>query len=416
MLYFDSSEEDLTLYIRYNDEWVPAAPPVSTEGIESNITLLQEVTSQLQTDIATTVIKASEEELKVLDLQESQAAQDTKIEALESGQDALETSQAEQDTKIEALEASQAVQDNQIIELEEEIESLAPSTDRGQWTFSDAMPLAAGEYTMGASVSSSYCIDQLERCMRAAPGFPDNIDPAAQAECNRLAGECETARENGELYMPDYSHAVILHFHKLDSDGKEHSFADWTVGKYVDLFDREDEDYALFEITEAPTQDGDVYTIGVQTLQHQGEAGGLVRVKVFEMASADPTDYVRKTGDTMTGSLNLLADTYDETSVSYPKIIFKAPNAEGEEQFSRIYQKGAYLRSDRSFQSGGSLNATGNLQYNGITRVGMSSGDNYLGVGTTTAKRAFVWNSWSCNQNPNFKWLRTRRAGSYCWT
>ena len=68
-LWYNSSEEHLTLYIRYNGEWVAAAPPVSTEGIENNITLLQEVTSQLQTDIATTVIKASEEELKVLDLQ-----------------------------------------------------------------------------------------------------------------------------------------------------------------------------------------------------------------------------------------------------------------------------------------------------------------------------------------------------------
>ena len=280
-LYFDSGEEELTLYIRYNGDWVPAAPPVSTERPRERNYISESDVQQLLTSTRTAAILASEEELKVLNLQESQA---------------------EQDTKIEALEASQVVQDGQIIELEEEIESLAPSTDRGSWTFSDAMPLAAGEYTMGASVSSSYCIDQLERCMRDILGFPDNIDPAAQAECNRLAGECETARENGELYMPDYSHAVILHFHKLDSDGKEHSFADWTVGKYIDLFDREDDDYALFEITEAPTQDGDIYTIGVQVLQHQGQAGGLVRVKVFEMSSADPTDYVRKTGDTMTGN------------------------------------------------------------------------------------------------------------------
>ena len=48
MLYFDSSEDDLTLYIRYNNEWVPAAPPVSTEGIEDNIKLLNEVVQGLQ--------------------------------------------------------------------------------------------------------------------------------------------------------------------------------------------------------------------------------------------------------------------------------------------------------------------------------------------------------------------------------
>ena len=283
-LYFDSGEEELTLYIRYNGDWVPAAPPVSTEGIESNLRLLNEAVQGLQAT-------ASSHTLQIADAQSTQYG---------LAQAAAVTAQ-----NVQELQESQAVQDGQIIELEEEIESLVPSTDRGSWTFSDTMPLAAGEYTMGASVTSGYCIDQLERCMREAPGFPDNIDPAAQAECNRIAAECETARDNGELYMPDYSHAAILHFHKFDSEGKEHSFADWTVGKYIDLFDREDEDYALFEITEAPIQDGDIYTIGVQVLQHQGQAGGLVRVKVFEMASADPTNYVRKTGDEMTGKLRI---------------------------------------------------------------------------------------------------------------
>ena len=32
-LWFDSSEDDLTLYIYYGDEWIPAAPPVSLDGI-----------------------------------------------------------------------------------------------------------------------------------------------------------------------------------------------------------------------------------------------------------------------------------------------------------------------------------------------------------------------------------------------
>ena len=247
---------------------------------------------------------------------------------------------------------------------------------------------------MGIGANRVYCEEQYEQCLLAIGGNP-NDDPAALAECNRIAGVCFNAADgNGEYYMNDWSHATFLHFHKTDSEGKTHTFSDYEVGMFIDLFDQGDTGFAVFEITAAPTLDGDVYTIGVTPVQHEGEASGLARIKVFELAGADPTDFVRKTGDTMTGSLNLLADTYDETSVSYPKIIFKAPDAEGEEQFSRIYQKGAYLRSDRSFQSGGSLNATGNLQYNGITRVGMSSGDNYLGVGTTTAKRALVWNSY----------------------
>ena len=368
-LWFDSSEDDYTLYLYDGNEWVPAAPPVSLEGIEQSIYHISEKLSVVETGIVGARVDI--------------AGNAGEIEAAK--------------VRLEDLETSQTVQDNQIIELEEEIESLAPSLDRGKWNLAqlgENVTLASGEYAMGIGANRVYCEEQYEQCLLAIGGNP-NDDPAALAECNRIAGVCFNAADgNGEYYMNDWSHATFLHFHKTDSEGKTHTFSDYEVGMFIDLFDQGDTGFAVFEITAAPTLDGDVYTIGVTPVQHEGEASGLARIKVFELAGADPTDFVRKTGDTMTGSLNLLADTYDETSVSYPKIIFKAPDAEGEEQFSRIYQKGAYLRSDRSFQSGGSLNATGNLQYNGITRVGMSSGDNYLGVGTTTAKRALVWNSY----------------------
>jgi len=37
-LWWDSSEDDLTLYIYYDGQWIPAAPPVSLDGIEATIT------------------------------------------------------------------------------------------------------------------------------------------------------------------------------------------------------------------------------------------------------------------------------------------------------------------------------------------------------------------------------------------
>ena len=102
-LWFDTSENELTLYIYYDGQWVPASPPVSLDGIKNSIVLLEEVTTQLQADVATTVLLAREEELKVLALQESQAEQDTKIEA-------LETSQNAQDVRLD--EAAFVNQDN----------------------------------------------------------------------------------------------------------------------------------------------------------------------------------------------------------------------------------------------------------------------------------------------------------------
>ena len=285
-LWFDSSEDDYTLYLYDGNEWVPAAPPVSLEGIEQSIYHISEKLSVVETGIVGARVDI--------------AGNAGEIEAAK--------------VRLEDLETSQAVQDGQIIELEEEIESLAPSTDRGKWNLRshENVTLAAGEYAMGIGAP---CLlqEQYEQCLRDRR-IPQHR-PRRKRSATAWQQSASTAKENGELYMPDYAHAVILHFHKLDSEGKEHSFADYEVGKYIDLFDREDEDYALFEITEAPTLDGDVYTIGVQPLQHQGEAGGLVRVKVFEMASADPTEYVRKTGDTMDGPLNLkLHDTLEDAN------------------------------------------------------------------------------------------------------
>ena len=276
-LWFDSSEDDYTLYLYDGNEWVPAAPPVSLEGIEQSIYHISEKLSVVETGVVGARVDI--------------AGNAGEIEAAK--------------VRLEDLETSQTVQDNQIIELEEEIESLAPSLDRGKWNLAqlgENVTLASGEYAMGIGANRVYCEEQYEQCLLAIGGNP-NDDPAALAECNRIAGVCFNAADgNGEYYMNDWSHATFLHFHKTDSEGKNHTFSDYKVGMFIDLFDQGDTGFAVFEITAAPTLDGDVYTIGVTPVQHEGEASGLARIKVFELAGADPTDFVRKTGDTMTGS------------------------------------------------------------------------------------------------------------------
>ena len=367
-LWFDSSEDDYTLYLYDGNEWVPAAPPVSLEGIEQSIYHISEKLSVVETGVVGARVDI--------------AGNAGEIEAAK--------------VRLEDLETSQAVQDNQIIELEEEIESLAPSLDRGKWNLAqlgENVTLASGEYAMGIGANRVYCEEQYEQCLLAIGGNP-NDDPAALAECNRIAGVCFNAADgNGEYYMNDWSHATFLHFHKTDSEGKNHTFSDYKVGMFIDLFDQGDTGFAVFEITAAPTLDGDVYTIGVTPVQHEGEASGLARIKVFELAGADVTDFVRKTGDTMTGDLNLVSDTYDATSASYPKVIFKNPNSSGVEYKTELYQTSSYLRSTRSFETRGTLSAFGNLQYDGETRVGMSSAGGYLGKGTSASKRALEWDA-----------------------
>ena len=107
-LWFCTNPEDLTLYIYDGAVWVPAAPPVSLDGIEAGIAGLTYAVDELKT-ITT--------------------GQGNEIADAKSVQYGFATA-------IKHLDDDQKRQDNQIIELEEEIESLMiPTFDRGVWAF-----------------------------------------------------------------------------------------------------------------------------------------------------------------------------------------------------------------------------------------------------------------------------------------
>ena len=167
--------------------------------------------------------------------------------------------------------------------------------------------LLAGQYAIGHLATSAYCLDIVGRCYIEAGN-----DEVAKSKCNRMAAECETAEEAGEAYLSDSWGGVdTLKIHKLDAKGKEHGFGDWTVGKYVELFNHDDEGYGLFVIDEAAVIDADVATFKVHHVAHEGKPSGVARAKVFEMGAGDPTDFVRKSGDTMTGKLEIKSNTFD---------------------------------------------------------------------------------------------------------
>ena len=201
-------------------------------------------------------------------------------------------------TALKHLDEGQTRQDNQIIELEEEIESLAPTFDRGEWAFVTEQPVA-GQYAIGHLATSEYCPDIVGKCYIEA-----GDDEFAKSKRNRMATNVAQAEEAGEAYLSDSWGGVdTLKIHKLDAMGKEHGFGDWTVGKYVELFNHDDDGYGLFVIDEAAVIDADVATFRVHHVAHEGKPEGVARAKVFEMSAGDPADYVRKTGDDMTGAL-----------------------------------------------------------------------------------------------------------------
>ena len=253
-LWFCTDEKYLTLYVFDGAVWVPAAPPVSLDGIEASIANVDAELLKVNANIA---MNKRELDEAVLDVREDQERQD-----------------------------------HQILELEEEIEALAPTFDRGEWAFVTEQP-AAGQYAIGHLATSEYCLDIVGKCLIEA-----GDDEVAKSQCTRIAADCEAAEEKGEAYLSDSWGAVdTLKIHKLDAKGKEHGFGDWSVGKYVELFNHDDEGYGLFQIDKEAVIEADVATFKVHHVAHQGKPAGVVRAKVFEMAAGDPTDYVRKSGD-----------------------------------------------------------------------------------------------------------------------
>lgn len=257
-LWFDSGETG-QLYVRYGGEWVVACPPVTDEDLAGTV-------SDVEAVAQTALQKAN----------------------------LVEYSLHQQG---ELLKWDQERQDNQIYELEEEIESLAPSLDRGKWQLVEGEPIGPGQYAMAIGVDSEYCQYQYMKCLAEAE------DESAKSACLRLMGDCEAAATegDGEVFMNDWAHAASLHFSTTDVDGKEHTFADYSAGKFIDLFDQDDTGFAVFEITEEPVIENGIAIIAVTPIQHEGEASGVARLKVFQAADIDTSNFVRKTGDIITG-------------------------------------------------------------------------------------------------------------------
>ena len=153
----------------------------------------------------------------------------------------------------------------EVVELEEEIEAIAISYERGEWI--SATDANAGNFNMRSV---------------AAGGITQ-----------------------------DYSDETIftIFFSNFDAQvpSVEHGWADVEVGMILELLDKPDSDYAIFEITSKSVTATSV-GFDVAYIKGVGEAtlGDRTRIKIF----AKPTggnleDYVRIAGDTMTGALKI---------------------------------------------------------------------------------------------------------------
>ena len=106
---------------------------------------------------------------------------------------------------------------------------------------------------------------------------------------------------------PDFSKAYAFQFNRKDSEGTDHTFADLQKGIMVDVFNDIDDNFCVSTARGSATP-SESYVFFVDVVQSKGVANGLARVKIFEAAEVETTNFVRKSGDTITGPLVLDPD------------------------------------------------------------------------------------------------------------
>jgi len=165
-----------------------------------------------------------------------------------------------QDTSIDEIK-------NDIIELEEEIDAIAPSVERGFFR------------------STAY----------------DNIPRDGEFMLRTLTGKTiDYGDEN----------IVVVELSKVDDAGVTHTFADTEQGQLIQLFEEGNEDFGLYQIESITGTDPGTtaVTFTVSFVSGSGEAtiGDLARLKIFSPPEGgDASEFVKKIGDTMTGTLNM---------------------------------------------------------------------------------------------------------------
>ena len=162
----------------------------------------------------------------------------------------------EQDNRLDVLEEN-------IVELEEEIDAIAPSVERGEWNFN---PLVASP--------SHYTL---------LKGDGSNTDIFSQAR--------------------------LIFVSTTDADSNPHGFNNHEPGELLQIFNKNDDEYGLYEITDIDDNSSNSqnpyfsFTVDfVRAYSSTGKAVDRGRFKFFNAPTGGTADgFVLKTGDTMEG-------------------------------------------------------------------------------------------------------------------
>ena len=248
----------LELLVKHNDQWFPVAiPPAQVETLRQEIDAIYDSVGNARRDI---VLNKNDIDTLALDV------------------------------------------DGKIATLEEELEQLAPSLERGSWTFTLNHPPGPGEYTMISAFldetdQEALCDQTYAECQAAGGG-----DPVAIQACTRAWNDCRNAIDGSQVITTDdWTQCDELVFNNVDMNGVTHGWAGIDSDHYIDVFNMNDENYMVGDIA---THGGGTFSFDL--VSSRGVASGPATIKIFKTeGTIDFDQYIRKTGDTMTGTLNV---------------------------------------------------------------------------------------------------------------
>ena len=368
VLWFDSDR--LELYVKYEETWLPASPSIggggSEDGSKAELQDLESVLKQgavadkgiLLTDGADTLIELNPEakmvgvashgnpKLRLVHMHDDQTDAHAQIEIDNDGTrvdfeftekitdvhfrfDDQEKLILNRDGDAEFVgrviaepgrTGNELATIGQLVTLQEEIEQLRPSLGRGMWEYKKVWNGDQGTYALSAGELSveelkERCDTALLQCQADAAG-----DPIANSDCTREWGECNTQAEangGGHDFVEEWVDTNSLLLSWIDLNGHQYTpIPDNLVDKYIQFFNNEDEGFALFKINTAKWRSNDLdYELTVDLIQSKGKPKGAASVQLFDVDddvdAEDLLNFVKKSGDEMTGGLKITGRTSD---------------------------------------------------------------------------------------------------------
>ena len=206
---------------------------------------------------------------------------------------------------------NEAVTYGQLATVAEEIEQVVPAYERGKYNFSltDVSTGTGdrGKYTLlrlntasDNSAATKECEDARNTCNR----IPDKDPIDCEIEYNSCIARLP-APGTVDIVTNSFNSVQKIKFSKYDADGAKHEWTDVAVGQVIDIFNDGDDNYFVGEITAIDNTNANLVLLTVNKVQAKGNAVGAARIKVFTLNNEidELTNYVRKTGDQMTGTL-----------------------------------------------------------------------------------------------------------------